>query len=202
MTALVCGLLYAHHRERRAWVWVLKPAAALTFLGAALFWGALSSDYGRVIFAGLVLAAGGDVLLIPRERRLVFLAGIFSFLLGHVGYAIAFGVRGVDALWAGAAFAGLALPAAAALRWLWPHVSPKMKGPVVLYVLVITVMVALAVGAVREAFAWRILAGAVGFYLSDLAVARDRFVKRAMLNRLWGTPLYFFSQLLLAWSAT
>lgn len=200
MTALVGGLLLAHHRERRAWVWALKPAAAATFLGAAIAWGALEDDYGRVIFAGLVLAALGDVLLIPRERKAIFLGGIFAFLLGHVGYAVAFGVRGVDPTWAGVSLAALTLPAAIALRWLWPHLPSKMRGPVTLYVLVITAMVALAVATLPVASDPRILLGAVGFYLSDLAVARDRFVKRSLANRLWGTPLYFFSQLCLAWT--
>ena len=43
-----------------------------------------------------------------------------------------------------------------------------------------------------------ILAGAWGFAISDLAVARRQFVKRSIVNGLWGTPLYFGSQLLLA----
>ncbi|MDZ7588450.1 MAG: lysoplasmalogenase family protein [Parasphingorhabdus sp.] len=49
----------------------------------------------RVMFAGLVLAATGDVLLIPKSKRF-FLFGLVAFLLGHVGYAVAFVVRGVD----------------------------------------------------------------------------------------------------------
>jgi hypothetical protein len=38
-------------------------------------------------------------------------------------------------------------------------------------------------------------------YLSDLSVARDRFVKPAFVNRLWGLPLYYASTVLIAWSA-
>ena len=45
--------------------------------------------------------------------------------------------------------------------------------------------------------AW-LLVGAIGFYLSDLAVARQRFVHESLTNRPWGLPLYFGSQLLLA----
>ena len=36
------------------------------------------------------------------------------------------------------------------------------------------------------------------FALSDLAVARNQFVAPGPANGLWGTPLYFVSQLLLA----
>ena len=45
-----------------------------------------------------------------------------------------------------------------------------------------------------------VLAGAWGFAISDLAVARDQFVTPGYQNRLWGLPLYFGSQMLLAYS--
>jgi hypothetical protein len=41
-------------------------------------------------------------------------------------------------------------------------------------------------------------AGALLFYLSDLAVARDRFVRPGLANRLVGLPLYYAGQVLLA----
>ena len=43
--------------------------------------------------------------------------------------------------------------------------------------------------------------GALGFFLSDLAVARERFVAKGFTNKLWGLPLYYGAQLLLAWTA-
>ena len=76
-----------------------------------------------------------------------------------------------------------------------------MKAPVLAYMVVISTMVALAVGTVvAHGNAW-IVVGAVGFYLSDLSVARDRFVARGWVNRVWGLPLYFGAQLVLAWCA-
>jgi hypothetical protein len=45
---------------------------------------------------------------------------------------------------------------------------------------------------------WTIALGASLFAISDLSVARDRFVARAFVNRLWGLPLYFAAQLILA----
>ena len=41
-------------------------------------------------------------------------------------------------------------------------------------------------------------AGALLFYLSDLAVARDRFVVRRFASRAWGLPAYYLAQVLLA----
>jgi uncharacterized membrane protein YhhN len=66
------------------------------------------------------------------------------------------------------------------------------------YILVISTMVALAVDTSLRAFSWPLLCGAVGFYLSDLSVALDRFVSPGFTHKAWGWPLYFGSQLLLA----
>lgn len=54
--------------------------------------------------------------------------------------------------------------------------------------------------AVRGALPGTASAGAVLFYLSDLAVARDRFVKSSFLNRALGLPTYYLGQLLLAFT--
>jgi uncharacterized membrane protein YhhN len=40
--------------------------------------------------------------------------------------------------------------------------------------------------------------GAVLFFLSDLTVARERFVARDFRNKLYGLPAYFAAQLLIA----
>lgn len=198
MVALVAALLWVHADEARARLeWLVKPAAAAVFVGAGALSGALDTAWGTALFVGLLLAAGGDVLLIPKDRR-AFLAGLVSFLLGHVGYAVAFALRGVDPTWALACGAALVVAGVPILRWLWPHVDAPMRGPVAAYIVVITAMVALAAGTVGAHGDPWILVGSVGFYLSDLSVAKDRFVGRAFANRAWGLPLYFFSQLVLA----
>jgi hypothetical protein len=45
-----------------------------------------------------------------------------------------------------------------------------------------------------------ILLGAISFYVSDVFVARDKFIKNEFLNRLVGLPLYYLGQFLLAFS--
>lgn len=45
-----------------------------------------------------------------------------------------------------------------------------------------------------------VLIGAVLFYISDIFVARNRFIKKEYLNRLCGLPLYYCGQFLLAFS--
>jgi len=88
--------------------------------------------------------------------------------------------------------------------WLKSHLG-KMRGPVVGYMVVITVMVCAAssiLGVPDLNLSGRVMAfsGAVAFYLSDVFVARDRFVKKEFINRLIGLPMYYVGQFLIAFS--
>lgn len=74
------------------------------------------------------------------------------------------------------------------------------------YILVITAMVACACSvSERGDLPWGgrvlVLLGAIAFYLSDVFVARDRFVKNEFLNRLAGLPIYYAAQFMLAFSS-
>jgi uncharacterized membrane protein YhhN len=197
MTVLLVLLLVLHARGWWRLEWLVKPAAAATFVAYGVASGGLEHPSGRVLVAGLGLAALGDVLLIPKNEK-AFLGGLGAFLAGHVAYAIAFGMRGVDAAVTLASLGLFGLLAVPVVRWLWPSVARPMRGPVAAYVLVITSMVAIAAGAAfRNGASW-LLVGALAFYASDLAVARDQFVKREFPNRAWGMPLYFYAQMILA----
>lgn len=83
-------------------------------------------------------------------------------------------------------------------RWLLPRVPAQMKLPVTVYTLVITGMLLCAGLSAGLPAAQLIIVGAWGFAISDLAVARRQFVHPSRWNGLWGTPLYFLSQMLLA----
>ena len=194
------ALLVAEVRDLRALAWIAKPLASTGFVGFALVLGALGTGYGRVVVIALVLCWLGDVLLIPRGARGAFLAGLVAFLLGHVAFAFAFFLRGLEPGWLGGAALVCALAAGIALRWLWPHVEGEMRGPVAAYVVVISAMVIFAAGATGAGASPLLLTGALAFYVSDLAVARERFVHSTVVNRLWGLPLYYGATLLLAGS--
>jgi uncharacterized membrane protein YhhN len=76
-----------------------------------------------------------------------------------------------------------------------------LAAPVAIYVLIISAMVGLSVGhhvAADSARSLQLATGAAAFAASDLAVARDKFLTRAFMNRLWGLPLYYAAQLLIA----
>jgi len=194
---LAAEYLVAEYRGSRWGIYTCKPLASLGFLGAALAAGAADSLYGRAVLAALVLSWIGDVLLMS-SRSAVFLAGLGAFLLAHVAFGAAFCLRGEAWPWTAGALALLILPAAAVSRWLRPHLPPEMRVPVHAYIAVITGMLALAVGTAAAGSSILILVGALAFYLSDLSVANDRFVRPGFLNRLWGLPLYYAAQLYLA----
>ena len=203
--ALACAvavalLLRAERRGSRRGVWIWKPLAAASFLAAAWAWGAPASGYGRLILLGLALSACGDLLLIPLGAG--WLApGIFAFLAGHVAYAAAFLSRPQSPFALGAAALGVALLVWRVDRWLAPHLEPSIVLPVRCYFVAIGAMGALALGAVGAGAPLVAGAGALGFMASDLSVARERFVAPGFRNAAWGLPLYFASQLLLAWSS-
>ena len=83
-------------------------------------------------------------------------------------------------------------------RWLRPHLGLEDRRAVLLYLIVIAAMLACASGAAAGGAPGQAVAGALLFAISDLAVARDRFVARSFASTLWGLPAYYAAQLLLA----
>ena len=195
----VTALVLCDFHQLRPGRYLFKPLAAIAFIWLALVLDAPASTYGSWLLAGLLCCASGDLLLMPDSER-SFLAGLFAFLCGHLLYAVAF--VNLSGNLTGMAATG---PAALVLLvvvgvWLAPHIKRDMKFPVALYTLVITGMLLCAGLSAGHPAALLIIAGAWGFAISDLAVARQRFAHPSRINGLWGTPLYFFSQMLLAGS--
>ena len=195
--AAVGWLLVAERRGSRAGIWLWKPIASTGFVATALAAGAIDSRYGELVLAALLFCWLGDVLLIPDDER-IFRVGILAFLLGHLAFAAAFVIRGVEPTVAAVTLAALSLNAWLTLRWLGPHLSADFRVPVTIYVAVISFMVATAVGTFAFARCVPLLAGALAFAVSDTSVARDRFVRSEFANRAWGLPLYYVAVLLLA----
>lgn len=194
MAALVPVVLWAERADRRAATFLAKGAASACFLAAALAEGLhLRAPW---LAGALALSFAGDLLLVPRDAR-VFRGGIGVFLLAHVAYMGGFAARGLDALWAGGALLALVPLAVVIARWVLPRVPRVRVAPVVAYVVVITVMVALAAGT-RDP---QLVAAAALFYANDVLVARDRFVEKAFANRAAGLPMYYAAQALFALSA-
>lgn len=202
---LLALLLYAEKRESVPWKLASKPFLSALFILTAFLQSWTVPSFAHWIVAGLILSWVEDVFLIFFDSRKLFLAGLVSFLLGHVCYAVGFYVHGVFGGWVAAGLAVLLVAGTVIFLWLKPHLG-NMTGPVIGYIVVISAMVGGALAFCIDpqwSSAARIAvpAGALMFYLSDIMVARDQFVVNAYINRIVGLPLYYAAQFIFA-SAT
>lgn len=195
MTASVVSLLWAIRVGDRILEVVSKTAASAAFVALGCARWSPGDAVGAWLITGLVLCAAGDLCLL-RDRT--FDLGLISFLLGHLVYVAGFRAALPMGRWPILVLAPLVLAGAAVLSWLWPHLG-RRRASVSAYIAAITVMVWGGVSATAaNALPWTAAAGAILFYLSDLTVARHRFVHPSFANRALGLPAYYAGQLLLA----
>lgn len=200
---LVLGLTLAELKEKHLLQAVFKPAAALGFIGIAFLAGALDHQYGRIIFAGLIACAIGDVCLLSRQSPKPFIAGMAAFAVGHFAYLTAFVAHApVVTSTAYVVSTGLVLFLGMGVHtWLKPHLPKHMRILVTVYMFIILLMVINALSLPLQPPLGFAMIGAVLFAVSDVFVARDRFVSPDPRNALLITPLYFGAQALIALSA-
>lgn len=196
----VVSLVLCDFCSFRAGRYLFKPLAATAFIWLALSLDATATTYGTWLLAGLALCLLGDLFLMPESERW-FLAGLTAFLCGHLLFAVAFVQLPMNPVGLAASALPVLVLLVTVLRWLTPHVSGEMKLPVMLYIVVISTMLLCAGLTAGQPVAYLIIGGAWGFACSDLAVARRQFILPASRRTaVWGTPLYFFSQMVLACS--
>jgi len=204
VVAMCSGTLHirAEYRGPRNQVYLFKPLTTVLILLIAVQ--ASTPElalYKHAIIAGLVFSLAGDIfLMLPSDQ---FIAGLASFLVGHVFYIRAFtsGTGFGFSLWLLAPFIifGIVI-----FRILSPHLG-KMKAPVIAYMAVILVMAWQAwerlaltgqIGALLASI------GAVFFVVSDSALALDRFRGRFESARAVALSTYYAAQWLIALSVT
>jgi uncharacterized membrane protein YhhN len=196
-------LLYYEYMENHRSILPTKTALSTLFVITVLIQPHPISTYYHLLLLGLLFCLGGDVFLaLPQDK--MFLLGLVSFLVGHIFYIIGFlSVAHINTwTWLGTfivlVFSGYVY------FWLKPHLG-TMKVPVLVYIIVITIMLSGAWSILGESILARlgrvmVFSGASCFYVSDLFVAQDRFMKKAPINRFLGLPLYYTGQFLLAFS--
>jgi uncharacterized membrane protein YhhN len=162
----------------------------------------------------LVTSAIGDLALIGKSQR-CFLVGLGSFLIAHLAFALAFMIpasqgMSVSSLSGGTpwlvtlgALAVTGLASAVAYRKFRPEMPESLRAPSLVYSGVIALMVATAAAHAYCTQCPYVTLGAIAFWLSDLAVAQQRFrghllPLQGFHVRLWGLPLYYIAQLILA----
>lgn len=191
----IVGVLRADRVKEKAPELVAKATASAAFVFLGILRWSAGDVVGTWILGGLVLCALGDLLLIGDRT---FDAGLIAFLLGHVLYIGSFRAALPMGNWSTLVLAPLGILGLAIGWWLWPHLG-RRRPSVLTYIFVITVMVWGAFStSLSSALPWTAAAGASLFYLSDLGVARKRFVNDDPLNRYFSLPVYYAGQILLA----
>lgn len=198
----LAGALYAEKRNSTFFIFIFKFLTSALFILTASFFG-IDGTYSIYITIGLILSLIGDVVLIPKGQ-LWFLAGLISFLLAHISYIFAFIYLVPFKLADLANFIFIVVISGGIIIWLWVYLG-NMKYPVMFYVLIISVMLWRAWMVFKNPYfgldaKLLISFGATLFYISDLFVALDTFVKSSFKNKLFGLPLYYAGQFLLALS--
>jgi uncharacterized membrane protein YhhN len=205
LAVTVTLLVRAELKHLQQQVYLLKPTSTLLVIAVALL--SFLTPAGQPSFTlwitvGLILSLGGDVALMFKSNK-AFLTGLVLFLLAHIVYTISFtvpnGFHPQDLVTGGI----LLVLGTAIYLYLLPGLG-RMKGPVVLYILVICLMVNRAISTFFGDFftttqAWLLTLGATLFWLSDLVLAINRFRHPFEANR-FGLFLYYGGQLLIALS--
>ncbi|MCU1355937.1 MAG: putative rane protein [Acidimicrobiales bacterium] len=186
--------------ERVAVRYVAKPATLVALIGVAV---TLDPADGRVrawMVVGLVLSLAGDVFLMLDEKW--FVAGLGSFLLGHIAYVVGLQLAPTSATGTLIGLAVVAVAIATVGRKVVLGVAAgdqrDMVVPVVAYLVVISAMVVSAFGTTA---AWAII-GAMLFYASDATLAWNRFLEQRRSGPLAVMVTYHLGQAgLVAWLA-
>lgn len=195
-TAVLVALVdwFAVARDLRRVEVVAKPAAIAALTGVALLIDPVDDGQRALFVVALVLSLAGDVFLLMEERW--FVAGLASFLVAHLAYIAGFAVAEPDA---GAVLVGLAGTAILAVgigRRIVTSAPAPLRVAVGVYVAVISLMVASAIGS-RDPLA---VAGAFTFYASDALIGWTRFVADLARGRLLVMVTYHVGQALLVLS--
>ncbi len=195
MIGAATSLLYAIRFEDRELEIISKTAASFVFVILGIVRWSAGDIVGGWLVAGLILCAVGDFCLLWDRS---FDIGLLSFLLGHLAYGAGFGAALAVRQWPLMVLIPLLVAGGAASSWLWPHLG-KRRTPVTAYVVAITFMLWGGLStSISAALPWTAAAGAFLFYLSDLAVARQRFIHQSFINRGLGLPSYYLGQFLIA----
>jgi uncharacterized membrane protein YhhN len=155
-------------------------------------WVAATQHASAPFIAAFVLSLIGDALLLGKSKRWLSL-GILAFFSAHAAFVAAFVLLGVNPREVAIGLAVVVGPSLLLARWILTHASADMRPKVLAYVTIISLMVATSYATTR----W-FTAAAVLFYLSDICVARHRFVRAQLANRLIGLPLYYAAQWMFA----
>jgi uncharacterized membrane protein YhhN len=188
------GYIVASWYEKSVLAGASKAVASIAFIVFAIVNEASETVYGRYILLALTLSLIGDLCLLSRKSHFL-LAGIAAFFFAHFAFIAAFAQLDLDKTYFLFALICTSVAAGFILKWLWKYLAAPYKVAVSAYLIVMILMSSLAIAANSIPI---LGIAAILFAVSDVSVARDRFVARDIVNKAWGLPLYYIAQLLFA----
>lgn len=211
ISLVLMGLfIYFEHQEKYIQAVILKGAASFCFvvLGYVSWQIGGATHYGKLIFIGLILGFVADILLnlrfvFEKNGQKIFIAGILTFLSGHVLYICALANMCGPVLICGAAAAVLT---ALILKWIFSKITaPKaIKIFGIFYIGAVVLMTCFAFGALITEPSKRAVMffiGALLFLISDVVLILNTFGKETKFSlRITNLTLYYLGQILIALS--
>lgn len=181
--------IYAASTENRTMVLILKPLLMPILMLVAF----QSGIKDRLLYLALFFSFLGDVFLLFEDQ---FVPGLASFLTAHVFYILLF--RKSAKLTLMNAFLFL-IPTLAYLLFLFPHIDPALKIPVILYCGVISTMgiMAASIKTKSKTAYQNLVLGAILFIISDSLIAFDKFYQAIQYPALWIMSTYGIAQYLI-----
>src|SRR3990167_5109407 len=183
------------------WHWLFKPLTmifAIFLVAYSAYPQSAKSTFDSkswwLLGAALVGSLAGDAFLMV---EVLFIPGLVSFLLAHVAYIVLFrqGVAWFPRPLALVATLGVG---GAMYAFLWQGGLPvELRIPVAVYVTVIALMAAQAIGraaVLGDRTARQVALGACFFMLSDSLLATNRFVQPLPLAQVWVLATYYAAQ--------
>ncbi len=199
-------LIRAEFADQHRNIYWLKPLATLLVIAVAaqaLFQPGQNVSYTRFIVAGLIFSLGGDLALMFPKNKKLFSLGLGLFLTAHILYATIFVRMGEFSLWSWSTLVVMSIVGLGFYRLIGQNLG-SMRGPVIAYITIITMMLvgaSMLVGnpTFSGVQVTMIIAGAGLFYVSDIILAANRYWKEWRYNRI-SLAFYYSGQLLIALS--
>ena len=200
----LCLSLYAALKDDQRLYFIFKSGTSALFILTAWFAG-LDGNFATLLFLGIVMHAVGDVLIIKKEGKILFLASVGFFLAGHILYFLAFSqffpLTEINPLALSVAlFCNMGI-----YLMIRGRLGSMLIVPGAIYALAMSLMTASAITVFVQTdlpvlTRSLIVLGALVYNISDYAVLREVFIKKSPFNKLWGLPLYYAAQFTLAFS--
>lgn len=209
MIYLIVALLFAALESLALWKkwkrleYIAKPAVMIVLfvwlftavgLNGALFWFGL----------GILLSLAGDIFLMLSLDRL-FMAGLVAFLLAHLSYVIGFNIPLPEfSTWGLILAVMIGLGGTRLINRILSSViasgQSRLRIPIIIYSVVISLMLLSAMIKMTD-LTWGALSsllvgvGALLFYLSDIILAWNKFVRPIQHGRIYNIGAYHLGQI-------